>query len=129
MHVLVTGHRGYIGAVMVPMLLEAGHTVVGLDSDLFGECSFREGLAPVPELRADVRDVLPAHLEGFDAVVHLAGENIAGRWTSTKAAQTGMTTRSFQARRWAASPASALPRLRRRPRPGRRPASISDRSL
>lgn len=72
MHVLVIGHRGYIGAVMVPMLLEAGHTVVGLDSDLFGECSFREGLAPVPELRADVRDVLPAHLEGFDAVVHLA---------------------------------------------------------
>lgn len=72
MRVMVTGHRGYIGAAMVPMLLEAGHTVVGLDSDLFEQCTFGPGLLDVPALRVDLRDVEPRHLDGFDAVVHLA---------------------------------------------------------
>jgi nucleoside-diphosphate-sugar epimerase len=72
MRVLVTGHRGYIGTVMVPMLVGAGHEVVGLDSDLFQQCTFSPGIHEVPELRLDLRDVQPKHLEGFDAVVHLA---------------------------------------------------------
>lgn len=57
---------------MVPMLLGAGHEVVGLDSDLFRECTFSPGIRGVPELRLDVRDVQPTHVEGLDAVVHLA---------------------------------------------------------
>jgi len=72
MRVLVTGHKGYIGTVMVPMLLDAGHEVVGLDSDLFRGCTFTLGIRPVPELRLDIRDVESVHLEGFEAVVHLA---------------------------------------------------------
>jgi len=72
MRILITGHRGYIGTVMVPMLLGAGHDLVGLDSDLFRECTFGPGPHDVPELRLDVRDVGPRHLEGFDAVIHLA---------------------------------------------------------
>lgn len=72
MRILITGHKGYIGTVMVPMLLGAGHEVVGLDSDLFRECTFTPGIHDVPELRLDIRDVQPAHLQGFDAVVHLA---------------------------------------------------------
>jgi nucleoside-diphosphate-sugar epimerase len=72
MRILVTGHRGYIGAVMVPMLLGAGHDVVGLDSDLFQQCTFGPGLPDVPALRLDLRDVQREHLAGFDAVVHLA---------------------------------------------------------
>jgi len=74
MHVLVTGHRGYIGTVMVPMLLEAGHAVTGCDSELYERCSFAPGgrVAEVPGLRKDVRDVAPDDLEGFDAVIHLA---------------------------------------------------------
>jgi len=72
MRVLITGHRGYIGTVMVPMLLDAGHEVVGLDSDLFRGCDFSPGIRSVPELRMDVRDVEVAHLRGFDAIVHLA---------------------------------------------------------
>src|SRR5882762_4856709 len=72
MRVLVTGHKGYIGAVMVPMLLHAGHDVVGLDTDLFAQCTFCPGLQEVPELKTDVRDVERAQLEGFAAVVHLA---------------------------------------------------------
>lgn len=75
MKLLVTGHDGYIGAVMTPMLLAAGHEVVGLDSSLFGECLFggREELARVPVLRKDLRDVEAGDLEGFGAVVHLGG--------------------------------------------------------
>ena len=72
MRLFVTGHKGYIGTVMVPMLLGAGHEVVGLDSDLFHQCTFCSGIQDVPELRVDLRDVQRAHLEGFDAVLHLA---------------------------------------------------------
>jgi nucleoside-diphosphate-sugar epimerase len=63
---------GYIGTVMVPMLLQSGHTVVGLDSDLFEQCTFRAGIFDVPQLRTDLRDVNTRDLEGFDAVIHLA---------------------------------------------------------
>lgn len=72
MRVLVTGHDGYIGTVLVPMLLEAGHDVFGLDSYLYEECTFGDEPRDVPSLRLDVRDVTADHLEGFDAVLHLA---------------------------------------------------------
>jgi nucleoside-diphosphate-sugar epimerase len=74
MKVLVTGHRGYIGTVMVPMLLEAGHEVTGYDSDLYERCGFAIGgtIAAVPGIRKDVRDVAVSDLAGFDAVIHLA---------------------------------------------------------
>ena len=72
MRVLVTGHKGYIGSVMVPILLGAGHDVVGLDSDLFRGSAFTPGAGDVPQLALDVRDVRPEHLDGFEAVVHLA---------------------------------------------------------
>ena len=72
MHVLVTGHNGYIGSVLVPMLLEAGHTVTGLDSNLFEECLFGTPGPGVRQLELDVRDVEREHLDGADAIVHLA---------------------------------------------------------
>ena len=58
MRVLVTGHLGYIGTVMVPMLIKAGHEVVGLDSDLYEGCTFAAGgaITEVPHIRKDVRD-------------------------------------------------------------------------
>ena len=72
MNVLVTGHAGYIGAVLVPMLLDAKHEVTGLDTDFFAGCDFNGGLADVPAIRKDLRDVTVADLKGFDAVIHLA---------------------------------------------------------
>ena len=73
MTILVTGHKGYIGMVMVPMLMEVGHDVVGLDTDLFEQCSFdEEDIVSVPEIKKDVRDVTVDELSGFDAVIHLA---------------------------------------------------------
>lgn len=74
MHVLVTGAGGYIGSVLVPQLLEAGHRVTALDRFFFGE----ETLAPVigdnrlTLLRRDVRDVRPEDLAGIDAICDLA---------------------------------------------------------
>ena len=72
MKVLVTGHKGFIGTIMVPMLLEEGFEVQGLDSDLFRYCTYGEPPVEVPSTIKDVRDVVPADLEGFDAIIHLA---------------------------------------------------------
>ena len=72
MRILVTGHRGYIGTVMVPMLLAEGHEVVGVDSGLLEDCTFGGPARDVFQVRKDIRDVEPSDLEGLDAVVHLA---------------------------------------------------------
>jgi nucleoside-diphosphate-sugar epimerase len=74
MRVLVTGHLGYIGTVLTPMLLKSGHDVTGLDSNLYSRCTYPAGgdIHDVPTIRKDVRDVGPADLSGFDAVLHLA---------------------------------------------------------
>ena len=72
MRVLVTGHNGYIGTILCPLLLEAGHEVVGLDNYLYETCTFGEDVPDITALRMDIRDVRPADLEGFDAVLHLA---------------------------------------------------------
>ena len=73
MRILLTGHAGYIGTVMSPMLAAAGHEVVGLDSGLFAQCTFERETLAVPEIAKDVRDVQATDLDGFDAIVHLAG--------------------------------------------------------
>jgi nucleoside-diphosphate-sugar epimerase len=73
MRVLVTGHKGYIGTVMAPVLDTAGHEVVGLDSDLFEKCTFGGPFREFPSIRKDLRDIEHSDLEGFDAVIHLAG--------------------------------------------------------
>jgi nucleoside-diphosphate-sugar epimerase len=72
MRVLLTGHNGYIGSVMSRMLSEAGHEVVGLDAYLYEECTFGPSTPDPAALRLDMRDAEPAHLAGYDAVIHLA---------------------------------------------------------
>jgi nucleoside-diphosphate-sugar epimerase len=72
MRVLVTGDRGYIGAVLVPFLRGAGHEVDGLDLGLYEGCD----LGPVEDIGSrpphDIRDVRPGQLAGYDAVICLA---------------------------------------------------------
>jgi len=72
MKVLVTGHRGFIGTVMVPMLLKEGFDVTGLDSDLYRYCTFGDAPLQIPSIQKDVRKVEKEDLKGFDAIVHLA---------------------------------------------------------
>jgi nucleoside-diphosphate-sugar epimerase len=72
MRVLVTGHLGYIGALLVPMLESRGMDVVGLDTGLFVDCVIGPAPARISELRMDVRDVSAGDLRGFEAICHLA---------------------------------------------------------
>ncbi|RJO73511.1 SDR family oxidoreductase [Nocardia panacis] len=72
MRVLVTGHQGYLGTVMVPVLRGNGHEVVGLDSGFFADCVLGELPGDPEGLAVDLRDVTEQQLRGFDAVVHLA---------------------------------------------------------
>lgn len=78
MNILVTGAAGYLGSTLIPLLLEQGHSVVGLDS-LRHACAARPlmNVWPHPRfrfVRGDVRDsgAVAAALHGIDAVVHLA---------------------------------------------------------
>jgi nucleoside-diphosphate-sugar epimerase len=76
MKVLVTGNNGYIGTIMVPMLLTNGFDITGLDSDIFEESIFGDesitgGISHIPYLRKDIRDVELSDLNGIDAIVHL----------------------------------------------------------
>jgi len=85
--VLITGHNGYIGSVMAPLLTRAGYDVVGLDTGYFDACTLVQDSIKVPALRKDIRDISVADLHGFDAVVHLAAlsndpiGNLNANWT------------------------------------------------
>ena len=72
MKVLVTGHRGYIGAHLVDVLKEHGHDVTGCDLGLFDGCELEPLVAPDRELVRDVRTLTPEDLDGHDCVMHLA---------------------------------------------------------
>ena len=84
MRVLVAGDRGYIGAVLVPFLREAGHQVDGLDLGLYEGCD----LGPAPEARmgapCDMRDVAAGQLAGYDAVLCLAALSMTRSVISTQ---------------------------------------------
>lgn len=70
--ILLTGHKGYIGSVMAPYLVNAGYDVRGLDTGYFNDCTMVPDPVTIPETRKDIRDVMPEDLAGIDAVIHLA---------------------------------------------------------
>ncbi|PRX45614.1 nucleoside-diphosphate-sugar epimerase [Prauserella shujinwangii] len=72
MRVLLTGHKGYLGTVMAPVLAAGGHEVTGLDSGLFSGCVLGPEPQDPPGHEVDLRDVTAEHMSGVDAVVHLA---------------------------------------------------------
>lgn len=74
MRVLITGHNGYVGSVMVPLVLAAGHEVVGLDVNLYEGSTYGPNVAPLPiwQIEKDIRDINARDLEGIDAIIHLA---------------------------------------------------------
>lgn len=72
MRVLVTGHDGYIGSVLVPIFQAAGHMVVGVDAFFFEDGALGPIQAADEVIRKDIRDVDRSDLQSIDAVVHLA---------------------------------------------------------
>lgn len=84
--ILMTGHNGYLGSVMAPHFVAAGHEVVGLDTDYFAECAI-EPPADVTGIRRDLRELEPSDLEGIDSVIHLGAlsndpiGNLNDHWT------------------------------------------------
>jgi nucleoside-diphosphate-sugar epimerase len=85
--VLLTGHNGYIGSVMVQYLIDAGHKVTGLDTGYFRPCTLIQSPTVFPQVWKDIRNLERRDVEGFDAVVHLAAlsndpiGNLNERWT------------------------------------------------
>jgi nucleoside-diphosphate-sugar epimerase len=73
MNILVTGNLGYIGSVLVPLLKDQSHQVVGLDSGYFTECLLSPVAQNFKQIIKDIRDVEKSDLDGIDAVIHLAG--------------------------------------------------------
>ena len=73
MKVVVTGDRGYIGAVLVPQLLARGFAVKGIDANLFRACTFVGELADYEKVTKDARALGAEDFAGADAVIHLAG--------------------------------------------------------
>ena len=70
--VLITGHRGYIGALMTPALVAAGYRVVGMDCGFYEDSGFYGELCTVEEIPRDIRVARAEDFDGIDAVIHLA---------------------------------------------------------
>ncbi|HER27206.1 MAG TPA: SDR family oxidoreductase [Rhodospirillales bacterium] len=85
--VLVTGHDGYIGSILCPLLATSGYRVRGYDSHFFHDCLMGEKIPDIDSRRCDIRDIGPQDLEGIDAVIHLAAlsndpiGNLNNTWT------------------------------------------------
>ena len=79
MKILVSGMSGPIGGELLPALVVSGNKVTRL---------VRRPPQSSDEIRWDpMRSIVPETVSGFDAVIHLAGESIVGRWTSEKKAR------------------------------------------
>ena len=73
MKIMVTGDRGYIGAVLIPILKEKDYEVVGYDSGYFSENLLEEFDDYYTKTTKDIRDIDKKDLKGIDGIIHLAG--------------------------------------------------------
>jgi nucleoside-diphosphate-sugar epimerase len=73
MKIMVTGDRGYIGSVLVQILIEKGYEVVGLDSGFFSGNLLEEFNPKYSNITKDIRDIKNTDLIGIDGIIHLAG--------------------------------------------------------
>lgn len=73
MKILITGTDGYLGCLLAPALMDAGHTVVGLDTGFYRDRMLYRSPESTPHtIVKDLRDAEVSDFHGFDAVVHMA---------------------------------------------------------
>jgi nucleoside-diphosphate-sugar epimerase len=71
--IIVTGHNGFIGTLLVGLLVEKGYEVVGIDTNYYGtDCSFYPVKSLIKEIIKDTREITRADIEGAYAICHLA---------------------------------------------------------
>jgi len=73
MRIMVTGDQGYIGAVLVPMLMDKGYEVIGYDAGFFSENLLQPLEENYQKIKKDIRDIEKKDLNGVDVIIHLAG--------------------------------------------------------
>ncbi len=73
MKIMVTGDQGYIGAVLVPMLMDKNYEVIGYDAGFFAENLLQPLVENYIKIKKDIRDINKKDLEEVDAIIHLAG--------------------------------------------------------
>ena len=73
MRLMVTGDQGYIGAVLVPILMGKGYEVIGYDAGYFTENTLQDIEEDYTKIRKDIRDIEKNDLKGIDGIIHLAG--------------------------------------------------------
>ncbi len=69
---MVTGNQGYIGSVLVDILLEKGYDVVGYDIGYYKDCLLYPDDSEIDQITKDIRDISVEDMKGCDAVIHLA---------------------------------------------------------
>jgi nucleoside-diphosphate-sugar epimerase len=72
MKILVTGNNGYIGNVLVPMLLKKGYQVIGYDTNYYKECALVNNDWYIQQIKKDIREIAEKDLKNIDVVIHLA---------------------------------------------------------
>lgn len=72
MRVLVTGDRGYIGSVLVPLLLKRKYRVIGFDTGYFANGEKNISSPNYKSIIKDIRRIEKKDLEDIDGVIHLS---------------------------------------------------------
>lgn len=72
MNILVTGNKGYIGAVLTELLLAKGYKVIGYDTAYYESCEFYKPPYSISQIKKDIRDASVEDFQNVDAVIHLA---------------------------------------------------------
>jgi nucleoside-diphosphate-sugar epimerase len=71
--IIITGHSGYIGSLLVKLLKQSNYEILGIDTNYYGkDCEFFNPELEINELNKDIRLINEKDIEGAYAVCHLA---------------------------------------------------------
>lgn len=73
MQVLITGNNGYVGTILTDELIKKGYSITGFDVNYFEPCTLESLNQNFSQITKDIREIDISDVNGFDAVIHLAG--------------------------------------------------------